>query len=167
MNMNKKVRAFTITELIAAAILSALTVVAAMSVFNIMNTQFQDFQNQGEIDKEVGSLYSVMARDFEDGKLIETRNNTISITQADQKITYWFDKGSVERNVWIKQEEYKSVFKVQFNSISSFFQDKEINSGIVDVLNLKLIKNQQPLVLNFKKLYSSKELFDLENGHRY
>lgn len=165
--MYKKLFAFTIIELIVAAILSALVASAAISTFNILNIQYQDFQTHGKEEKELGNFKTSLNRDVEDAVWVHIDYNAVYLILKDRKIIYTFGENKVSRTVWKDKEKYEWLYDVVAQNYQGSFQEKAISKGLIDKLSIDILSNQQSFNIIFKKIYSSKELFDIEHGRRY
>jgi uncharacterized protein YqkB len=161
-----QLKAFTITELVVASILTAITVVAAFSVFQIINAQYDSHRTDSDYSIEIGQLSILLKRDFEEALKVETNPDEIRLTLYNHKVHYLFKAGTVERIVF-QEEEYKQEFRLNFIDIVTSFQNKQRSYGLIDVLTIRIQESEKTITLNFKKQYSSKDLFDMDYGDRH
>lgn len=166
MKKQHQLKAFTITELVVASILTAITVVAAFSVFQIINAQYDDHRKNSDYSIKIGQLSLLLKKDFEKAEKAEINPQEIRLTFPNQKIHYLFKAGSIERIV-LQQEEYRQVFELDYVDLIASFQNKEKNYGLIDVLTIRIRESKKTIALDLRKLYSSKDLFDMDYGNRH
>lgn len=167
MNNQYKLNAFTVIELIVGAILAAIAVVAAFSVIQIINTQYEDHNKDGEYAIKLGQFSTSLKRDFEEASKVEANPDEIRLTFPNHKTSYIFTVGLIERIVWQQQEEYKQKFELDFVDMAAYFQNTPKKYGFIDALTIQIRESQKMIILNLRKQYSSKDLFDMDYGNRH
>ncbi|WP_026898451.1 PulJ/GspJ family protein [Daejeonella oryzae] len=169
-----KVKAFTIMELSVSMAISAIVIMMAYTVYNIVSKGYLDFN---VINQEFSSLMradELINRDFSKAELIVLTDQGVSIKTRNETILYIINKDEI-----IRKSNDVDTFKVRvsqkefsFESSPVYIQHQNINEMEL-INNLESIENQridkiqmtilfrgELIPLSYFKSYSSSNLLN-------
>lgn len=159
--INKKVRAFTLIELLAAMVISSLVMSAAYFAYNSLTKSFLDFKKHTNNLTDATALSGILTHDINLAKTIrKNTTNDITLEMGNKKLQYEWKENFVLRSTGISAD----TFPLAVSDMKINFLDKEqtISGGLVDELKFTTIADGQQLFLSFDKKYASDILVESE-----
>lgn len=157
----KKLPAFTVAELLVVAILSLLIASAAFSVIRIFNQQYSTYQADHDRSVELDELYSWLQWDCFNAEKMEIMEGGLIFKFFDKSISYQTKDQEIYRK--IKSENVLlRKFKIKIEQINGFLEGKEIDEGMIDEVQIKLIFLEKEISFILRKEYSAKELISAD-----
>ena len=139
-SIKKKIRAFTLSEMLVVLIITVIVVGLAFSVLNLVQKQMSQIQDGFAGNGERNRLKHALWRDFGTYSRIyyqETSNQLICESPT-EKITYEFQENLVVRAL--------DSFRIGRHVPAYYFLGKSQTSGEVDALEIKMFeKGNSPL----------------------
>lgn len=153
-------KAFTIVELMMAAIVSAITVAAAVSAFEIIDRQFHHFRVENEAALALTQFYTLMQQDFEQAEYIEVKAENILCHGPKHTIFYQLEAQSVQRGV--QQADYRiEPFPYRLSDLTFKLRGQARQSGLIDCANFQIVlADGRVKHFSLAKHYSSADLFE-------
>ena len=94
----RKVRAFTLLEVMVAMVISGIVLAMAMSAFIIIQRQFDNFRERGGEIFQVQRTRSLMAKDMADATLVLGAGASVALRMPDgEELMYHFRAGVLTR----------------------------------------------------------------------
>lgn len=162
MKWNKKIEAFTLSEMIVVLILTSIVVGLAFSVLTLVQRHMATIQKNFNHTTELNKLEQSLWLDFNRYSRItyDSVENKIQFTSELDSVTYQFN----EKNI-IKALD---TFHIELSSKTLFFDGELIETGPMDALKLetsKTFQNQHLFVFkkNDANLYMDWMAFQLDN----
>lgn len=157
----KKLKAFTVAELLVVAILSLLVASATFSVIRIFNQQYNSYQKDHELAAELDELYTWLQWDCFNSKWMVYQDGRIYFEFDDKTIFYEFGKNEILRK---KQSDDLLLrkFKITYNKIKGYLNEEETQREIIDEFQLNYMFLNKERILKVKKKYSAKELIFID-----
>jgi len=129
----KKIKAFTIIEVLITMVLSGIVVSAAIYVFLTFNSLLSKTGKKNMQNLEIISLHHIMKMDFIKADEIREEYSSIFISfNESEKVYYDFEENYVVRDAIATQD----TFKISVNDIKIYFMDEEsdlVTEIIVDI----------------------------------
>ena len=120
----KKLKAFTLLELLIGMVVSGLVVTFCLLGYFIVNKQFSNYRKVKQETSTVATLCNVMSNDFQSSKRILKNSETEFACEFNEKqILYKLDKGLVLRNDLNIIDTFQvATQNVQFVSLESRYE---------------------------------------------
>ncbi|WP_290698296.1 prepilin-type N-terminal cleavage/methylation domain-containing protein [Lacinutrix sp.] len=137
MQTNKKVQAFTLSEMIVVLILTSIVVGLAFSVLGLVQKQMLAIQDNYNKSLELNKLETVLWLDFNRYSKIEYNNleKELKFSTELDSMTYRFLESKV-----IKEQD---TFAIQLQQKKYYFEGDIISNGQIDALKLETTKDFQ------------------------
>lgn len=158
----KKLKAFTLTELLVAMVVSAIVIAVAYQIYSIASMQFGEYKKVNDkISNEV-VLKGLLNMDFFTSTAVLQRSeNSIEIHKQDTLIEYAWNEFFVLRT----KNNMRDTFFLEVESSELRFKNKaQKQGGLVDELELVSKDSGAERVFCFFKEYSADVLMRNENG---
>lgn len=159
--VHKKLRAFTLLELLVGMIVSGIVLTATFSAYRIVSHQNLDYSARSKSATDLSFFMSRFAVDFSaKGKVYRLTENEISFEQEKRKLLYRFS----EKNILRSEEAHTDTFFVAAIAVSSFFESIPVDgeNQEADELHLRLLTDGQKEDAVFTKGKSAKNKMDRE-----
>ena len=157
----KKFSAYTIVELMVVCILTTFVVIIAMQCIRLINTQYENYETNQVLYKELGDLNSLLRRDnlgalrvFRDARILTFEMDTIGIQ-------YRLDKDFVIRKSMLGNIR-PDTFRIGVNTVNTSFKKEVRTRGLVDYIDLGLFFDETELRISLQKQYSAAELMNTQ-----
>ncbi|HET6243888.1 MAG: prepilin-type N-terminal cleavage/methylation domain-containing protein [Bacteroidetes bacterium] len=162
--MIKKVKAFTIIELVVVMILTSIVVGIVYSSYSIVGNQFYMYKKTGIQNSQVALLKMLLNKDFTTSQTIKKGNNELFFYQENNLILYGFGENFITRN----SNAVKDTFAISPINIDTRFLNQVIlnNNDIVDELYFEAEIFKQQQVFQFKKQYAADVLIENESEQK-
>jgi prepilin-type N-terminal cleavage/methylation domain-containing protein len=179
----KRLRAFTIIELVVAMAISSIVVSIAYYSFFLLYIQFNKFREKSAQMRQFRLLSGAIMNDVEQADWIKDTldNEHFVIGRGDTLILYSIDTNQVSRSVIYPEMntsyllpsmsvEYTQGVKDSFNLNGTlqklwFAGDSTglMARGLIKAGRLRIMVNRQDVYLSFNKQYSSQQIMAAEN----
>ncbi len=131
LKLNKKIKAFTISELLVTLVVSTLVIGLAMLILSLINKQLGMIQRNTNSETEVQLLEKALQHDFNTHKLsFNTKRNEFQAISEIDTVTYQFNDRYIIRN--------KDTLKVPVFSALGYLDGNLTAHGAIDALSLQL-----------------------------
>lgn len=107
----RKLRAFTLLELLTGMIVSSIVVAAAFSAFHIVGKQHSLYRERHESSSEASYFCSMLRRDFAKAEVIEHSNGQLVCRTSQSSVNYKLLTDAVLRST----TAHTDTFRVQVN----------------------------------------------------
>lgn len=137
MKRSKKIKAFTLSEMIVVLIITVIVVGLAFSVLSLVQKQMYAIQANFEKTSEINQLETALYIDFHkysDIKL-SSRDNELKLKSEIDSLSYQFFENKIIRA--------KDTFSVTIHKKWFFFNGEQIVNGKVDAIKLETSKETQ------------------------
>ncbi|MBI5541228.1 MAG: prepilin-type N-terminal cleavage/methylation domain-containing protein [Bacteroidia bacterium] len=153
----KRLRAFSMVELMVAMIVSSIVIGVALTVYMNLNQYYQDFKEKGKIDSELLLLVSTMRADMEKSYEVHGDNSDLTMVfEAGKTINYSFEGKFILRKIDdVTDTFYNPIQEVEVNYLDN--ENKYVNDLLV---NIKQVESIFPL--HITKEYSRDLLFYID-----
>lgn len=139
--LNKKIKAFTIAEMLVVLVISSIIITITILVLSLVQDQIKSIQTIYSTNVEIQLLERGLWQDFNNHKLFyESTNEQLICTSEKDTITYVFHKNFVTRNL--------DTIKTTIVEKRLFLDGEETKKGSIDALELYLSKE-----IESKKLF--------------
>lgn len=137
MKLNRKIKAFTLSEMIVVLILTVIVVGLAFSVLTLVQKQMLSIQANFEKSSEINRLETALYIDFHKLSDIQflSEDNTLKLKSELDSISYQFDANKIIRA--------KDTFNISINNKQFFFSGELTNNGTIDAIKLETSKDTQ------------------------
>ena len=141
MNLNKKIEAFTLSEMIIVLILTAIVVGLAFSILTIVQNHMKTIQKNLEFTMELNKLEQSLNLDF-------NRFSKIEYEQIEDALTF---SSELADRVYFFHDDYivKDIdtFKIPLSQKQFYFDGNLSSEGTIDALKLETTKSTQNQVV--------------------
>lgn len=147
MLINKKIKGFTIVEMLVVMILTMIVITITILVLNLIQKELLGIQLNYRKNTEIRILEQVLWNDFnKDSIFFDVKSNQLTCTNPLDTVVYKFSENFVLRN--------KDTLKVSVVEKNGYL-DMEKSTSQVDALGLKLSKDFQNKQLFIYKIKAS------------
>ncbi len=137
MKVNKKINAFTLSEMIVVLILTSIVAGLAFSVLILVQKHMHTIKNNFTQGTELNKLEQSLWIDF-------NRHAKIEFNEKTDKLMFSTEMGSIE---YTFGDEFivkdKDTFNIEINKKTLFFDGNGTNNGIIDAMKLETSKTFQ------------------------
>lgn len=136
MNLNKKLPAFTLSEMMVVLVLSAIVISIAMVVLNLVQKQIAGVNRQFTVNKEIQQLELALWRDMNLGNVwYDDKRGEILIYSFKDTVRYHFTHNYALRN--------DDTLNVEVLDYQIFSDGYKIKGNKVDAISLRINKSGQ------------------------
>ncbi|RSC92204.1 PulJ/GspJ family protein [Tenacibaculum singaporense] len=136
----KKIKAFTLTELLVVMVVSTIVISLAFLVLTMIQKQTQNIKINLNKRQTIENLDRVLWKDFNESNTIFLKKELLSFEKELDTITYTFQEKVIIRK--------KDSFLIQTNNKTFFLDGLKVKNGPIDALKLE-----------FENTYNNQELF--------
>lgn len=141
MILTKKIKSFTLAEMLVVLVISAIVVSLAIAVLMLVQKQMQIIQSIEEKKQEIIFLERALSQDFNQGRpYYQLKEKTLTKYSKHDTVSYKFNDGYVLRN--------DDTLKVDIKNIQCFLDGHQIKEGYVDAIGV-----------SFSEKFYNKDLF--------
>jgi prepilin-type N-terminal cleavage/methylation domain-containing protein len=160
---SKRVKAFTLVEMIVVMLLTAVVIGLAYEVFQVISKSYSSFSAKNERINDVERLEHWLKRDFIRAENITAGGNKVCMIIGKDTVSYVFTDSVVTR-----QGLRVDAIRIEVKNITTTFQGKEAQNEPqplpADELNFDIVLEQEEIPETFYKLYSAEQLITLTHG---
>ena len=133
LTLNKKIKAFTIAEMLVVLVISTIVIALAMTVLGLVQQQMKIISDNYDEQNEVRLLERTLLNDFNKHQLYYNNSKKeLKCTSEIDTINYTFSSGFVQRN--------NDTLNVPIININVFLNGDVIKSNQIDAIELQLSK---------------------------
>lgn len=126
--MRKKIKAFTILEMIVVMALSSLVILIALMAFLILQNQFTSFQKSSDSVNKFYFFFETIDRDIEQAYAYNNSNNEFVIQKGTREIKYSFSDGLITREeMFVIDTLIKDIPQIQTEFQDLFQNEKQLD----------------------------------------
>lgn len=132
--MNKKIKAFTISEMLVVLVISSIVIALAMIVLGLVQQQLKIINNNYQEQTEIRILERTLLNDFNTHQLYynSSRKELTCISEIDT-VNYKFSTDFVQRNT--------DTLNVPIVELTPFLNGDVTNGDQIDAMELQLTKD--------------------------
>jgi prepilin-type N-terminal cleavage/methylation domain-containing protein len=167
MKINKKIPAFTLIELVVVMVLSGIIMSLSFLAVEQVKQMYSSYEKNTNNALEIGDFDAIFRTDFERYDWINQENESLIFNKkndAQKTLYYTFNTNNIIRATSL----FADTFDVNLININTFFEGEFANNGWIDSCSFLLGQEDdinQQLHFNFKKTYSSEDLWQLDNTY--
>lgn len=147
MAIDKKIKAFTLSEMLVVLVISSIVIAAAFLILTMVQKQFMVVQKNINNKQEINFFERLLWRDFNTYTInYQKKKDLLMLTNNIDSIQYSFFKEYTIRE--------KDTFFVQITTKELFLDGNKVVNGVIDAIKIKT----NPLFGNKKIfIYTSKD----------
>lgn len=162
--INKKIKAFTLLELIVVLILSGVVTLMAYYMLNVTRSYYHKFNEKEQSISTLSKLAMIIDQDFHKANTITGGGSIVSCNFETHEVTYQFLSAYAVRSQSIVQDTfYLTINDMILKRIDE--RHTTINgmseNDLVQELQL-IVGLEDSVFLHFKKVYSASTLFQTQ-----
>jgi prepilin-type N-terminal cleavage/methylation domain-containing protein len=163
-NLNKRIRAFTLIELVVAMLISSIVVIVAFTGYEIIAGQYVDYRKKSDEITKSFLLNSLLAKDFLNSELILLNPNGDILFKFNNapEVDYQFKEAYIIR---IFANSLQDTFFIPSQNIVKRFQGDSLtgNQALIDNLSFSAKVLDEKVYYQFGKEYGAGILMEAEN----
>jgi prepilin-type N-terminal cleavage/methylation domain-containing protein len=162
MSRTKKIKGFTLVEMLVTMSLSAVAIVCAYLAYNSIFGSYANYQKMNTDLQEYTNLCRFTNNLLQNAEVLQVKDKELSFVNKNGYTTK-LELGAQDV-VIIPPDSDADTLSVHMVSADYYFADKKIeNEGNVSKFILNMELNKQPFSLTFEKLYDSETLMRLDS----
>jgi prepilin-type N-terminal cleavage/methylation domain-containing protein len=162
MKGNKKIKGFTLVEMLVTMSLSAVAIVCAYLAYNSIFGSFANYQKMNAELQEYTNLCRFTQSLLQNAEIMRVKDNELIFINKDGYTTKLELKA--QDAIILPPESDPDTFSVHLGTAEYYFDEKKIeNEGNVSRFILNMELNKQPFSLTFEKLYDAETLMRLDS----
>lgn len=151
------IKAYTLMEMTVAMLLAAISITICYSAYGIVSGYFIGFQQKNKQAQDVLMFTHAMERDLQRCNLVLRLEDGVELQCDSVNVNYHFAGKYILR---VLGEFKTDTIQLEHTSVLAFFEGSEVNTtDTIDRINLSIVLAQKPIPLQFRKNYSSANLF--------
>jgi prepilin-type N-terminal cleavage/methylation domain-containing protein len=146
MKLNRKINAFTLTEMLIVLAISTIVAGLAFTIISLLERNVQIIQNNFSETTEIKLLEDRLLIDFNRYHTLHYENDkeTLTISTPIESVTYNFNELYILR-------EFDTILSVPYSK-QMYYQGNEVNSGAVDAVKIQIAERK-----NLNSIFVNKE----------
>jgi len=164
--MKRRVKAFTIMEVVIAMLLAAIVIAITYTVYTIVVKSYGSYNIKHGNMAALVRLDELLRKDFEKAEIISKTETGLSCSSGEREVIYEFATDGIVRTSGITD-----TFKVHIQTANYFFEQVPVGdpaSGTeesrIDELKLELLFEENTISNNYTKNYSSANLIQRKSN---
>lgn len=153
-------KAFTILEVMIVTLLTAVIVLTAMSVMQIVNQQFADYELEHRKALRLSEFQMLLETDFLLSQDVQAAGDAFEFQHSDHQVIYQIEPDFIVRTIMQKNIQ-RDTFYLIVRKVQSFFKQNIRETGGIDFLTLELYVDGNLLPMAFRKKYSAFDLMKM------
>jgi len=143
----KKIKAFTLIEIIIAMLLSSFTIGLAITFYLMMNNQFNRFTSRMDGNTRLVQFYKTLKQDVERADRAYYNSSTLELEKEESPgLTYLFSSKRIIRT----HQTARDTFHLKHTNLNTKTVD---DTELLQNLWFSVVIEGKPLVLSVKKQY--------------
>ena len=163
--MIRKIKAFTILELVVVMILTSIIVGIVYSAYEVVGKQYNSYKKTNTQNRKVALLNMLLNKDFSTSYFIKYGEDKLLFYDQENKMTS-YDFG-VEQGITRNSNAVTDTFFIPPLNVEMKFlnQMQQVRNNLVDELYFESIIFGQQQSFHFKKQYAADVLINNETGN--
>lgn len=130
MKLTKKIKAFTLSELLVVLIISSIVISLAFLILSMVQKQVATIQKNVNIKQQIQFIDRMLWKDFNQYSVsYNDKEDKLICTSPIDSLTYKFYDTFVLRN--------KDTLPIEILNKTLFLDGKEVSSGVIDAIQLE------------------------------
>lgn len=130
MKLNKKIEAFTLSELLVVLVISSIVISLTFLVLSMVQKQVRIIQSNFTTKQQVQFVERMFWKDFNQYTVSYKKDKDVLVfTSAIDSLSYQFYSGYIVRK--------KDTLPIQIQNKKLFLDGKEVQSGLIDALQIE------------------------------
>lgn len=151
------IKAYTLMEMTVAMLLAAISITICYSAYGIVSGYFLGFQQKNKQAQDLLMFTHAMESDLQRCKLVLRLDDGVELKCDSVNVNYLFASKYILR---VLGELKTDTIRLEHTPVLTFFEGSEVNdSDTIDRIDLSIVLAQKPIPLQFRKSYSSVNLF--------
>lgn len=151
------IKAYTLMEMTVAMLLAAISITICYSAYGIVSGYFISFQQKNNQAQEVLMFTHTFERDLQRCKLVLRVEDGIELQCDSVNVNYHFAGKYILR---VLGELKTDTIRLEHTPLVTFFEGSEVNIiDTIDRIDVSVVLAQKSMPLQFRKNYSSANLF--------
>ncbi|MEW7280947.1 prepilin-type N-terminal cleavage/methylation domain-containing protein [Aquimarina sp. 2201CG1-2-11] len=128
--VTKKIKAFTLTEMMIVIVISAIVATLAFSVLNIVQNNMRSIEVNYSYKEQIQSLETALTIDFNKytDAVWDPVENTLTVSSPIQEQQYRFLTDSIVNTI--------NTYQLSIKEKQFYFEGKSVNEGTIDAIKL-------------------------------
>lgn len=158
--MHKRLKAFTLLELLVAMAITGLVISIAGLVYNMLDKQFHSYRGMNEEISSVLAFNNRLVSDFTDASAIEKNEEGILVKRNNKaQVQYTFK----EKNVLRIEPDRTDTFHLMPENVEFYFQHEVKEEGLIDELRFEAVILEEREAFHFTKQYGISAELNMED----
>ena len=155
-----KLKAYTISELVVALVVTAIVISIAGSILLLVKKQYSTYQSSNKELFNINLFQSLLNKDIENAERIYWGNNRLRLETGVNAIVYTFDESKVVRI----QKGQTDEFLIQTNDLTiQSLEDKDL----VYTVAFEIVEEKHTYPVSLKKEYAPSTLLNPITNNTY
>lgn len=156
----KRLRAFTLVELLVVMVLSSIFVALAFTMFQIIQQQFVAYGTSGKIALETDNIQRLLHYDFKYAEKIETEPRQLICQHQGYTIHYLFDDNHLIR--WKENSNGRDTFNIKTKHLNCFLMGQPVTNSFTDACSITIRYGNDWVTIQPAKTYSAQQLMKIQ-----
>jgi prepilin-type N-terminal cleavage/methylation domain-containing protein len=156
----RKIRAFTLVEVIVTLVVSGVVVSLAGSSYYVVKKQFQHFELRNKKVLQVKQLNYLLSKDFKEcNKVLKAQNSIEVVYKQRPNVSYSFGGKGIIRNQSSRQDTFYGHYTIK--SVQLLGEEQRANNVPIDRLTLRCKLEGSYYHIHCEKRFSARQLMKL------
>lgn len=155
----RKIKSFTVLELIIVLVLTGTVIAIAYSGASLFFKEFMIFQHRSDNAAGISLLNRLFIKDFDRSDFIYKDNQQLKCVNRDKSIYYGFNSEYIIR----RDSLIVDTFKVEISGVQSRFEGNEVMDGVIDNLAFSIFHNDDSIKFQYNKKYNAESFINYLN----
>ncbi|NQX52075.1 type II secretion system protein [Pedobacter panaciterrae] len=157
----RRIKAFTLIEMVLAMMLAAIVMSMAYTVFTIFSRLYSDYRIKNLDHANLQLIRLALGRDMECASLAEVDENGLHLKDSlrREEVSYTPSGDYLLRRAGTVTDSLRMKDLKMYCS----FEGSDVSEGITDYLVLKFIYHKKPMEISIHRNYSSAELLTYQD----
>ncbi|MEM9819745.1 MAG: type II secretion system protein [Bacteroidota bacterium] len=161
----RALKAFTILEVLIVVLLTALIVLMAMSVIQIVHQQFSSYAEDHHQSERLRAFQVLLETDFLQSEYAMIYGDALEFQHHNHQVNYQFEPDFIVRTL-IKKTLQRDTFYLLTRYQRAFFEQQVLEKGWIDHLIIELYHEGEQWPMAFRKKYSAFDLMKKECANK-
>jgi type II secretory pathway component PulJ len=155
--MNRRLKAFTLFELVIGMLLSAVVIGMVYSGYGIIVKIYDKHLITSRAQSELMMMEATLQRDLDEAVTVQADGQRIQMMDSlgSPAVSYL-----VSENQLIRNSSLADTFRLDQLTVSFCFESAEVQRGLTDQLNMKFSFSEKAQGITIHKKYSAQQLFN-------
>ncbi len=159
-----KLKAYTVMELMVVAMLSVLSVIAAINVMALFQQQFFSYEKDTSTALALSDIHVLLQEDFFKANRIERIGDELVFAFAKHQIHYQVTESFIVREIHTTNIK-RDTISIQLESMNTFFDENEVVKGPISEANISIQYEDRFFELAFRKELDASKMINEPDGN--